>query len=199
MEIDYRGISGGERKRVSIAEALACHAAITCWDNSTRGLDANTALEYVRSLRVSTDLRRTSATLVTLYQVSENIYDLFDRVLLVDQGRCVYYGPRDQARRYFQGLGYYAPERQTTADFLSGVTDPNEVIYDKDFKGGCPRTAEERELAWKQSHLYASLQQELKEVGSVIFLILGRHSLHASLFFSLTSTTIVQKPRMDTK
>ncbi|KAF9506761.1 hypothetical protein BS47DRAFT_1374048 [Hydnum rufescens UP504] len=158
-----RGVSGGERKRVSIAEVLACRAAITCWDNSTRGLDANTALEYVRSLRLSTDLRRTSATLATLYQVSETIYDQFDRVLLVDEGRCVYYGPRDRARRYFQGLGYYAPERQTTADFLTSVTDPNEVMYDSEYKGRSPRTAEEREIAWKRSSLYADLLQELKE------------------------------------
>jgi ATP-binding cassette, subfamily G (WHITE), member 2, SNQ2 len=197
--LDYRGVSGGERKRVSIAEVLACRAAITCWDNSTRGLDANTALEYVRSLRLSTDLRRVSATLATLYQVSENIYDLFDRVLLVDEGRCVYYGPRDQARRYFQDLGYFAPERQTTADFLTGVTDPNEVIYAKDFKGLCPRTAEERELAWKKSSLHANLQQELKEVGSVMYLILCRRSLYASFFFSLTSTMTVQKPRAHSK
>jgi ATP-binding cassette, subfamily G (WHITE), member 2, PDR len=196
--LDLRGVSGGERKRVSIAEVLACRAAITCWDNSTRGLDANTALEYVRSLRLSTDLRRTSATLATLYQVSETIYDQFDRVLLVDGGRCVYYGPRDRARRYFQGLGYYAPERQTTADFLTSVTDPNEVIYDNEYKGRSPRTAEEREIAWKRSSLYADLLQEFKEVRSFDESPPGRYSSYVSFPVSWTSTTTVQRPRMHT-
>ena len=51
-----RGVSGGERKRVSIAEMMATRARVQCWDNSTRGLDASTALDFVRSLRVMTDV-----------------------------------------------------------------------------------------------------------------------------------------------
>lgn len=51
-----RGVSGGERKRVSIAEMMATRARVQCWDNSTRGLDASTALDFVRSLRVMTDI-----------------------------------------------------------------------------------------------------------------------------------------------
>lgn len=50
-----RGISGGERKRVSIAEAALGGSPLQCWDNSTRGLDSSTALEFVRTLRLSTD------------------------------------------------------------------------------------------------------------------------------------------------
>jgi ABC-type multidrug transport system ATPase subunit len=40
-----RGVSGGERKRVSIAETILCGCPLQCWDNSTRGLDSSTALE----------------------------------------------------------------------------------------------------------------------------------------------------------
>lgn len=65
-----RGVSGGERKRVSIIEALATRASVMCWDNSTRGLDASTALEYTRALRSMTDTMG-MATVVTLYQVSQ--------------------------------------------------------------------------------------------------------------------------------
>lgn len=64
-----RGVSGGERKRVSIIETLATRASVVCWDNSTRGLDASTALEYTRALRSMTDTMGV-ATIVTLYQVS---------------------------------------------------------------------------------------------------------------------------------
>lgn len=67
------GISGGEKKRVSIAETVVARGAVGCWDNSTRGLDASTALEYCRSLRVLTDVANVS-TIVTLYQASENLY-----------------------------------------------------------------------------------------------------------------------------
>jgi ABC-type multidrug transport system ATPase subunit len=50
------GISGGERKRVSIAEMMATRARVQCWDNSTKGLDASTALDFVKSLRIMTDV-----------------------------------------------------------------------------------------------------------------------------------------------
>jgi ABC-type multidrug transport system ATPase subunit len=56
---DYvRGVSGGERKRVSIAETALSEAAISAWDNSTRGLDAESALQFVSRLRVLSDRKR---------------------------------------------------------------------------------------------------------------------------------------------
>lgn len=60
-----RGVSGGERKRVSIAEMMATRARVQCWDNSTRGLDASTALDFAKSLRIMTDILG-QTTFVTL-------------------------------------------------------------------------------------------------------------------------------------
>lgn len=62
-----RGISGGERKRLSIAEQMATRSSVNMWDGSTRGLDASSALDYVKSLRVQTNLLK-KATIVTIYQ-----------------------------------------------------------------------------------------------------------------------------------
>jgi ATP-binding cassette subfamily G (WHITE) protein 2 (SNQ2) len=59
------GISGGERKRVSIAEMMTTRARVQCWDNSTRGLDASTALDFVKCLRIMTDVLR-QTTFVSL-------------------------------------------------------------------------------------------------------------------------------------
>ncbi|KFZ15068.1 hypothetical protein V502_05793 [Pseudogymnoascus sp. VKM F-4520 (FW-2644)] len=56
-----RGVSGGERKRVSIAEAALGGSPLQCWDNSTRGLDSATALEFVKTLRLSTEMTGRSA------------------------------------------------------------------------------------------------------------------------------------------
>ena len=113
-----RGVSGGEKKRVSIAEAMITRASTQCWDNSTRGLDASTALEYVQSLRSLTNMAHIS-TAVALYQAGESLYDLFDKVVLIDEGKCLYYGPTDEAAAYFEGLGFSRPTRWTTADFVS--------------------------------------------------------------------------------
>lgn len=81
-----RGVSGGERKRVSIIETLASRASVICWDNPTRGLDASTALEYTRALRCLTDTMGL-ATIVTIYQAGNGIYELFDKVLVLDEGK----------------------------------------------------------------------------------------------------------------
>lgn len=75
-----RGVSGGERKRVSIAEAFLSGATIQCWDNSTRGLDSATALEFVKTLRISSNLIG-ATSVVAIYQASQAAYDVSDRLL----------------------------------------------------------------------------------------------------------------------
>ena len=114
-----RGISGGERKRVSIAEMMVTSACICAWDNTTRGLDASTALDYAKSLRIMTNIYKTT-TFVSLYQASENIYGQFDKVMVIDEGRQVFFGPAKEARAYFEGLGFKEKPRQTTPDYLTG-------------------------------------------------------------------------------
>jgi len=86
-----RGVSGGERKRVSIAEALSTRATIMAHDNSTRGLDSSTALEYAKALRVVTDIT-SATTLLSIYQCGENLYNLFDKVGVIHSGRLIYFG-----------------------------------------------------------------------------------------------------------
>lgn len=81
-----RGVSGGEKKRVSIAEAMITRASCQAWDNSTRGLDASTALEYVQAIRTLTNMAQIS-TAVALYQAGESLFDLFDKVVFGSASR----------------------------------------------------------------------------------------------------------------
>ncbi|KAI6784149.1 uncharacterized protein J7T54_004695 [Emericellopsis cladophorae] len=156
-----RGVSGGERKRVSIAETLASKAAVIAWDNSTRGLDASTALDYARSLRIMTDVSNRT-TLVTLYQAGEGIYETMDKVLVIDDGRQIFSGPASKAKQYFVDLGFECPERQTTADFLTAVTDPNERRFRPGFEKSAPKTAEELEKAFRESPNYQEMLEDLQ-------------------------------------
>ncbi|CAK7563130.1 MAG: ATP-binding cassette transporter snq2 [Sporothrix epigloea] len=123
-----RGVSGGEKKRVSIAEMLCTNACVVSFDNSTRGLDASTALDFTKCLRAYCTLYQTT-TFVSLYQASENIFSQFDKVLVIDGGRQVYFGPTQEARGYFEGLGFETRPRQSTPDYLTGCTDEFERIY----------------------------------------------------------------------
>lgn len=106
-------------------------ATVCAWDNTTRGLDASTALDYAKSLRVMTNIYKTT-TFVSLYQASENIYSQFDKVMVIDQGRQVFFGPTSAARQYFEGLGFLEKPRQTTPDYLTGCTDE----FERDYKPG---------------------------------------------------------------
>jgi ATP-binding cassette subfamily G (WHITE) protein 2 (PDR) len=70
-----RGVSGGERKRVTIAEAALSYAPLQCWDNSTRGLDSANAIEFCRALRTQADIMGTTSC-VALYQAPQAAYEV---------------------------------------------------------------------------------------------------------------------------
>ncbi|CAI7599408.1 unnamed protein product [Penicillium palitans] len=157
-----RGVSGGERRRVSIAEMMITSATVLAWDNSTRGLDASTALDFAKSLRILTNIYKTT-TFVSLYQASENIYKQFDKVLVIDNGRQVFFGPASEARSYFEGLGFREKPRQTTPDYLTGCTDP----FEREFKDGrsaddVPSTPQALVEAFDKSAFSETLDQEMK-------------------------------------
>jgi ATP-binding cassette, subfamily G (WHITE), member 2, SNQ2 len=145
-----RGISGGEKKRVSIAEAMTTHASVQGWDNSSSGLDAKTALEYVNALRTLTNVYQTS-TAVSLHQAGDALYELFDKVLLIQDGKCLYFGPAGSAKQYFLDLGFDCGQRRTTADFLTSITDPRERLVRKGWENRAPRNADEFALAYRHS------------------------------------------------
>ncbi|KAL8695989.1 MAG: hypothetical protein Q9201_007878 [Fulgogasparrea decipioides] len=122
-----KGISGGERKRTSIAEVLVGASRIQCWDNSIRGLGSANALRFIQCIR-STAIEAHTVVVATLYQASEAIYNCFDKVILLYEGREIFFGSTDAAKVYFIELGFVCPDRSTTADFLCSITNPLERI-----------------------------------------------------------------------
>ncbi|KAM3086929.1 ATP-binding cassette transporter snq2 [Clarireedia jacksonii] len=163
-----RGVSGGERKRVSIAEMMVSSSTVCAWDNSTRGLDASTALDYAKSLRVMTNIYKCT-TFVSLYQASESIYKQFDKVLVIDAGRQVYFGPAGEARAYFEGLGFKEKPRQTTPDFLTGCTDDFEREYAEGRSAAnAPHSPETLAQAFLESKFSTRLSEEMETYKKVV-------------------------------
>lgn len=151
-----RGLSGGERKRMTISEAMTARSAIACWDCPTRGLDAASALHYSKSLRIQCDaLNKT--TVATLYQASDSIYNLYDKVMLMYLGKCIFFGPRERAKSYFVEMGYTCEPRKSTPDFLTGITNPNERIIAEGYEGKVPETPEQFETYFLESRDYQEL------------------------------------------
>ncbi|KAL6890684.1 ABC-2 type transporter domain-containing protein [Trichoderma evansii] len=157
-----RGVSGGERKRVTISEAALSGAPLQCWDNSTRGLDSANAVEFCKTLRLQTELFHSTAC-VSIYQAPQSAYDMFDKAVVLYEGHQIFFGRGDEAKQYFIDLGFECPARQTTPDFLTSMTSPLERIVRPGFEGKAPRTPEEFGAAWKNSAQYKALQAEIEE------------------------------------
>ncbi|OIW31251.1 hypothetical protein CONLIGDRAFT_574468 [Coniochaeta ligniaria NRRL 30616] len=155
-----RGVSGGERKRVSIAEMIVAGSSICAWDNSTRGLDSATAFKFVHNLRLAADLGR-STHVVAIYQASQAIYDIFDKATVLYEGRQIYFGPAGKAKAFFERQGWVCPSRQTTADFLTAVTNPLERTPRPGMENKVPQTPDEFEAYWRASPEYKELQAEI--------------------------------------
>ena len=156
-----RGVSGGERKRVSIAEMAVAGSPLAAWDNSTRGLDSATAFTFCKSLRQTANVVG-SAHAVAIYQASQAIYDLFDKAVVLYEGREIFFGRASQAKAYFEDMGWFCPQRQTTGDFLTSVTNPQERQARDGFDDKVPRTPDEFEAYWHASPAYAELQREIQ-------------------------------------
>jgi ATP-binding cassette subfamily G (WHITE) protein 2 (SNQ2) len=163
-----RGVSGGEKKRVSIAEALVTKATTQCWDDPTRGLDSSAALEYVRILRSMTNTARMS-TAVGLYQASEDMWDHFDKVLLIDEGECCYFGPTHSAVQYFKDLGFEIPERSTSADFLTSLSSEHQRKIRPGFEDWIPRNPSEFAEAFRASDQRSSNLMEITQFESRLY------------------------------
>ena len=157
-----RGVSGGERKRVSITEASLGGCPLQCWDNSTRGLDSATALEFMRTLRISTSLSRATAA-VAIYQASQNIYDIFDKVVVLYEGRQIYFGPTTKAKQFFVKMGFDCEERATTGDFLTSLPNPAERRPREGFAHLVPRTPDEFAKRWQESEDRARLLADIDD------------------------------------
>ncbi|KFA54591.1 hypothetical protein S40293_02258 [Stachybotrys chartarum IBT 40293] len=161
-----RGVSGGEKRRTSLAEAFLRDAGFQFWDNSTRGLDSSTALHFVKLLRTSTRRLR-STVAMSMYQVSETMYKEFDNVTLLYEGRQIYFGPVEAASDYFTSLGFLRPAHTTTPDFITSLTSPAERIIQPGFEAPVPRTAEEFALKWKESNEAAKLRSDIEAFNAM--------------------------------
>jgi len=159
---------------LSIAETLATKSTVTGCDNSTRGLGANTVLDYAKSLRIITDVSNRT-TIVTMYQAGEEIYNVMNKVVLIDQGRMIFSGPTTEAKQYFIHLSArsesFYPESDVqahvvtfdriAADFLTTITDRIERQIQPRFEDKVPRNPDELAIAFQNSPNYARLSEDV--------------------------------------
>ena len=79
------------------------------------------------------------------------------------EGRQIYFGDINAAKTFFINLGFECPLRQTTADFLTSLTNPAERLVRTGFKGKTPSTPDEFAAVWQKSEDRAQLLQQIEE------------------------------------
>ncbi|PON66387.1 ABC type transporter protein [Parasponia andersonii] len=116
-----RGISGGQRKRVTTGEMLVGPAGAFFMDEISTGLDSSTTYQIVNSLKQYVHIFK-GTNVISLLQPAPETYDLFDDIILLSDGQIVYQGPREDVLEFFESMGFKCPERKGVADFLQEVT-----------------------------------------------------------------------------
>lgn len=138
-----KGVSGGERKRTSIGVELITDPSLIFLDEPTTGLDSFTATSVMEILG---DLARKDGRTVisTIHQPNSDIFEMFDRLMLLARGRIIYFNEARLSVDYFGSIGSQCPDLSNPADYFMGMMSiesieleaqsqrGNSVILDKD-------------------------------------------------------------------
>lgn len=123
----FRGISGGEKKRVSIGQEMLINPSLLLLDEPTSGLDSTTALQILTTVKRLASGGRTVVT--TIHQPSSRLYHMFDKVVLLSEGCPIYYGPASTALEYFSSIGFSTSISINPADLLLDLANGSFYSY----------------------------------------------------------------------
>ncbi|EEE50719.1 hypothetical protein OsJ_31016 [Oryza sativa Japonica Group] len=116
-----RGVSGGQKKRVTTGEMIIGPRKTLLMDEISTGLDSSTTFQIVNCMR--NFVHEMEATvLMSLLQPAPETFELFDDLILLSEGKIIYQGPIKHVVDYFKSLGFSLPPRKGIADFLQEVT-----------------------------------------------------------------------------
>ena len=125
-----RGVSGGQKRRVTLGEMLVGDACALFLDEYTNGLDSATSEDITRGLR--NWVNETNGMVVTsLQQPTPGVYNIFDRVLILKDGKIIYEGPREDVEPYFASMGYICPDDVDICDFIIDCLSQPRVALDR--------------------------------------------------------------------
>ncbi|KAL5059786.1 hypothetical protein RYX36_031390 [Vicia faba] len=157
-----RGISGGQRKRVTTGEMLVGPNKALFMDEISTGLDSSTTFQIVNSMKHYVHIMKGTAV-ISLLQPPPETYNLFDDIVLLSDSHIIYHGPLDRILEFFESFGFKCPERKGVADFLQEVTSKKDQEQYWEHKDRPYRfvTSEEFSEAFKSFHVGIRLGDEL--------------------------------------
>ncbi|RAQ47403.1 ABC transporter [Aspergillus flavus] len=146
-----KGISGGQKRRVSVASQLITCPKILFLDEPTSGLDSTASYEvisYVKKLAVANNL----IIIASIHQPSTTTFQLFDNLLLLSGGKTCYYGPVSDVPSYFENIGCPIPSNTNPAEYLLDAVSSDFTVHEGQ--------VEKIQTSWTQSAEYAALSKQ---------------------------------------
>ncbi|OQR92900.1 ATP-binding Cassette (ABC) Superfamily [Thraustotheca clavata] len=158
-----RGVSGGECKRVTVGEMEFGMKQVSFLDEISTGLDSAAAYDIVKSQKsMAESLRKT--IVIALLQPSPELFNLFDEILLLNDGYVLYHGPRSTCLSYFESLGFVCPEQRDIADFLLDLGTPEQTQYLTATNYAiAPHQPSEFAAAFEASVIYKDMMEQMEE------------------------------------
>ena len=139
-----RGISGGQKRRVTIGCSLVTLPRVLFLDEPTSGLDISTAYEVMKAIK-NLAKQHNIAVLATIHSPNWEIFDLFDRTILLARGQTMYNGSVDGVASYFESLGHPCPNFTNPADHMMGLVSTD--FLDPKLGADSLRSVEEGRIA----------------------------------------------------
>ncbi|XP_051171874.1 ATP-binding cassette sub-family G member 1-like [Leptopilina boulardi] len=151
-------LSGGERKRFSIALEMLNDPLVMFLDEPTTGLDSSATMQCSKVLK---NLAKNSRTIVcTIHQPSSTIYEMFDHVYFIAEGRCIYQGDPMMIVNYLSDFGLRCPKYHNPADYVMEVMC-NEY-GDFNCKLSMGQNTEMKMLTWRKKNYINNINNEMK-------------------------------------
>ncbi|KAK7282255.1 hypothetical protein RIF29_10895 [Crotalaria pallida] len=157
-----RGISGGQRKRLTTGEMIVGPAKVLFMDEISTSLDSSTTFQIVNSLKQCVHILKGTG-IISLLQPAPETYDLFDDIILLSDSHIVYQGPRENVLEFFESMGFKCPERKGVENFYQEVTSKKDQEQYWAHRDQPYRyiTSEEFSEAFKSFHVGRSIGDKL--------------------------------------
>ena len=157
-DVDNPGISGGEKRRLAVATQLILGASLLFLDEVTSGLDSFMAESIIRLIK---DLTASGCTILcTIHQPASVLYDMFDKVCLMSEGKTAFLGSPEDALAHFEAVGYPCPPLHCPTDhfiYTLAIKPESEII--------CRERSEAIVQAYKSSEFFDKVVSDIESIS----------------------------------